>query len=239
MDSWKIGPGDRSRAASMGGGEPDGRPTTITALGWRGEVPYLLLSGHGAMPWPPGAKVARAHDRERDEPWAWARLDNAHVDHPERGGPITRGKLDGSHDWCVVRATGLPLDSWHPGGQTYDLPTLRTSRVERGEALRHWSRHSDGGMRHGRVVTTGATWRGSLEDGTTLALGPVLTVAPARGQAWFSRRGDSGSLVFDSARRAVGTVVPGGRVGGASRSFVLPLALAADDLAIHGFTFFA
>ncbi len=130
-------------------------------------------------------------------------------DPADTGGHLTQGAVDPHLDFAIARFSTLRPPLALLGHTLSALPVpLRFGNIEGGETVQHVPPN------RGRVTgtVTGGLARVPVEfrstDGIMLSFADVFTVAGSAGR--FSKDGDSGSIVFDGERRAVGFVVGGG-----------------------------
>lgn len=133
---------------------------------------------------------------------------------------LRRAGISSRADWAiahVANATGTDLDTRHPAIGTRPPFALRTAPLSPGVGVMQYS------WKRGRVMRSAVVHESltpvdfDFEDGTTRAYVGVVVVAGPKGT--FSTGGDSGSLVFDDEKRALGLVLGGSTDG--SKSYLL------------------
>ena len=116
-NDFTIGAGDRCRGQVH---DRDGarlsRPTTISAVGWdgAGQLPFFLLSGHGAMPWIDGHGIQRDWESDQSDD-ALVFADNAYVNSSGGFSSVVFGLLGGPADFCVAPAGAVYSSHRRPG----------------------------------------------------------------------------------------------------------------------------
>jgi hypothetical protein len=179
-----------------------------------------LLSGHGALPLRQ-AKIERRGRYNEPRP-SFLVQDTGGTNF---AGEVWEGEIGGSPDYAVARFPGLsPSNAFL--GHLYAHAPIRVRRepLADGDVIEHY-----GTVRSrafvGTVVQRGVDEEGldmTLPDGTLARYVDLLVVKPDAEQDVFSVAGESGSLVFDSQRHAVGTLL--GSSGDGGLSYVLPLS---------------
>jgi len=161
-----------------------------------------LLSGHGTLktngssfipgPWP-------------DATAPWADLVDDHTTHYTA--QLRDGAVTPDMDFSLAAPFDLESDQVLLGHQMAALPiTVRRSRLAIGDTVIH-SSSMRGRTISGQVVHSTAL--GALHDGAGVEINHPIVVKANHGESAFSVEGDSGSLVFDEDRQAVGFVVAG------------------------------
>ena len=204
----------------------DRRRSAVSALGLDGDRIVALLSGHGTLrtagsgfqsgPWPAD-----------DAPWVKV----VDEDSTARLAELVDGVVAPDLDFALAELPNLDPDEVLLGHTLASSPIVaRSASMVQNERLVHFSPMRGRSMAGRYVQTQLLTAEGGLTatDGESeVVLRDVLVVRPIAGEPAFSVAGDSGSLVFDADRRAVGVVVAGTEAG--DLSYVLPLNQTFED----------
>jgi hypothetical protein len=196
------------------------RRSAISIIAALDDTVVALVSGHGALPLHQ-AKIERK-GRYNDPRPGFLVQDTGGSNF---GGEVLEGEIGGSCDYAVAVFPGLgPSDAFL--GHLYGHAPFRVRRaaLSDGDVVEHYGTVR-GRAFVGTVVQRGVDQDGLdmiLPDGTQARYVDLIVVKPDADQDVFSVAGESGSLVFDAQRHAVGTLV--GSTGDGGLSYVLPLA---------------
>lgn len=203
------------------------RAGTFTALLETDDGARALLSGHVALPCT-DRRIVRSYDYRYEPAFGITAVDGAQ-DQVYQGNLI-RGGISTYSDWGIAvfpDATGKRIDPIHPLVHARPPFPIRTTPLNPGEPVRHFSRvtgrEHTGTFQHEAVSATKPVW---LPDGTQRTYSGLLGIAADGG--WFSQHADSGSLVCDAAGLALGTILAGTENG--KISYVLPIVNLTSPL---------
>jgi hypothetical protein len=203
------------------------RTGTFTALVAAPTGGVGLLSGHVTLPFH-DAQIVEEYDRkDGDEGVIVTAVDGAAGRRFK--GDVLRGGISQESDWSLVlfEKAKDAISVNHPLlGKPPPFARRRTP-VEEDEPLQHFSRMEGGKVRGGRVQHVGLTdVKLLLPDRSERFYARVISVVGTAGP--FSQPGDSGSLVCDARKRAVGTILGGAENG--SCSYVVPVDRLEEPL---------
>ena len=223
---------DISDQVAAPGARPRTGTLTLLINGTHGGI--ALLSGHVALPLKNGLIVGNYDNR--DDPVASISVVDG-TSNQQYSGNILRGGISARSDWSLAlfsTAAGDHVDTVHPLVEESPPLRLRGNPLSAGDSLRHFSRVL-GRELQGRFVHEALSPVDIvLGDGSRRRYSGLQVVAGTGGA--FSRGGDSGSLVCDTARRVVGTILAGGDDG--SLSYMLPIDSFRFPLADNFYEFF-
>jgi hypothetical protein len=191
--------------------------SAATAIALVDGVPLVLVSGHGTLPLVGGA-LPGIYDPKVP---AGVRMTAGGRD---LTGTLILGRLDPTVDFGLARMRGQANDVSlrHEGAERVAPLVVRASPIARDERVRHYSAiqgtRREGRVRqlsHGQVALPGV-------GGKTYRYRDVFAVSGGNPAAPFSVPGDSGSLVVDESKRAIGMIVGGDP--SQDVSYVLPVS---------------
>lgn len=201
------------------------RTSTLTAIATSNSEIWALLSGHGTLPLSNGALLRSGSWDEDDSP-EFHVLDASGLPF---GGRLMKGEISATTDYALGRFPGLDAGHAMLGHTLAASPIpVRAEPLQPGERVMHI------GGKHCNRRVLGIVEQASAGDdayadhmplrlspGTEVAFRNLLVVRAEQQSEPFSYRGESGSLVFDMQRRAVGTVEGGSSDG--TLTYVLDL----------------
>lgn len=186
----------------------------------------MLASGHGTLPPGPGGYRSGPWSPS-DAPWVQLVDDDGTFKYAE----VADGAVNEDLDFAIARLPGVSADEVLIGNVMATAPIpVRTAPLDPGDRLFQLS------PVRGRTVTgqfvqhhmggalSGATVSAQDSGGEEVHFRDLLVAHPQAGEPVFSVAGDSGSLVFDENRQAVGFIVAGAESG--IVSYVLPFTEA-------------
>jgi hypothetical protein len=205
--------------------------STCTMIARRRDEVLALLSAHGTFPVVAGA-LPGVYDPGM--PMGVCALDPGGR---RFTGELLAGRLNASSDSALARMhDGGDVNERHLAAGCSPPLKLRASAMRDDEEVVHYSgmrrRELVGRVRH---VANGVTLVPGVR-GQRFPYRDVIVVESCDRDLPFSMKGDSGSLVVDRHRRAIGTVVGGAPA--ANLSYVLPLTGAMRWLGPRGRHFF-
>lgn len=188
-----------------------------------------LLSGHGTLK-ATGDSFESGPFGTHAAPWVHL------IDDHTKQFPIELmdGLVSSNVDFALGTLLEATLDHVLLGHQMSALPfEVRKKPLAVGDRLTHFS------SKRGRTCTGQVVNHpddGTLHDGVGIEIDEPIVVRPLAGEIAFSVEGDSGSLVFDDDRHAVGFVV-----AGASNhvvSYLMPITRSLQDRMANHFPLF-
>lgn len=196
------------------------RRSAISAVAITDGRVAAVLSGHGVMP-VVQSQIARSGTWTEDHPI----LSVQDTGGDSFGGRITAGRIGGAVDYAIAEFPFIDGDRALSGHLfARGRVPARTGGLRLGERVEHFATVR-GRALLGTIVQIAADASPvelRLPDGSLEQYSDVVVVRPDANADAYSLPGESGSLIFDSERRAVATLL-----GGASDSglaYALPLA---------------
>lgn len=194
------------------------RRSSITAVVQGPNEGSALLSGHGTLP---------LHNGRIERAGSWSDRRPSFMIADEGGqryvGEILHGMIDARCDYALATFPGLAREHLSAGHLLARAPIqLRRTPLALGELVEHYGAvraHTIGGE-VAQADTEAVPLRMMLPDGTYAGYSGLIAVRPGLDHDRFSLPGESGSLVFDAQRRAIGALI--GASGDGALSYVLP-----------------
>ena len=216
-----------------GGSAP--RESTITCILRQGNRLFVLGSGHGMLPYASNNLLALSFDHQQHSAPV-----NVTIFDGSGGfyrGRLLWGRLAGGSalDYGLMRLTQISdadYDDWHGAVSGFPPYPASADAVRVGDDVWHLSRFANRPNRiMGKVSKLAlSTTDITLPDGRVGKYANVIVVRGTNTQR-FSERGESGSLIVNSAQRVIGTIVG----GTGSESYVLPIKPLIRALAAQNF----
>lgn len=204
--------------------EATGRTSSITCLARVPGGKYrALMCGHGTLPII-GGDLQRTYDAQTGPPIEVTSMGSQ--------GLLLLGRLSGRHDFAIAEFAAHGVVTHHDlGGEPL---RARSEPLEPNEFVYH---QDFTGQTHEGLVAIGLSGHSvRLQAGAAISFTRLFRIHPSDGVTSFGAHGDSGSLVFDAAGRAIGVLIAVGVH--APLTYVLPLTGLAHDFPEVYSTFF-